>query len=383
LTAVVEPLAIITPRPLTVLQRTSVHPGLGSGPLRVAGTGAPAGAVRGELCTVACAEAYGEPTAWTDGGLELSADGHFALNAAVGAGGWFQVQVRLLDADGVVVAQGVVEPVGVGEVFVVAGQSYAASCHERRLVIEDVMARAVAASPEEPDWRYAHDPQPRIEHRIDLSALTEIAEVLAELDLSYPHGEHSPFEGSVWPAFANAMLRLHRVPVALMHATVGATRIGFWTPGSQLFTNLVDAVEQVGDYRALLWQQGESDVAHGTTTDEYVDALVALRSALVERTDIDRPWLVARSTHHPTGEDREEREVAINQAQQLLAGLPGFRPGPDTDSLRGSDHRAGWFRGAHFTAQGQQAAGLMWAGEVHTLLREVAAQEQSEAVPAH
>ena len=377
----VEPLAITTPRPLTVIQRTSVLPGLGRGPLRVTGTGAPSGTVRGELRTVLCAEASGEPTDWVDGGLEIGVDGHFVLGADVAAGGWFRVEVRLLDASGDVMAQGVVEPVGVGEVFVIAGQSYVCGGHERVLTVDDPMCRAIAASPEEPDWRYAHDPQPKISTRIDLDSLAEIAEVLAELDLSFPHGEHSPMAGSVWPPFVNAMLRFVRVPIALMHASVGATRIGFWRPGSQLFGNLVDAVTQVGDFRAVLWGQGESDVAHGTTTDEYVDALVTLRAALVERTGLERPWLVAQSTHHPTGEEREELELPIRAAHVRLARLPGFRSGANTDSLRGPDHRAGWFRGAHFTALGQQAAGLLWAAEVHTLLRAVEDAEASAIEP--
>jgi hypothetical protein len=370
-------LAITTPRPLTVVQRTSVLPGLGRGPLRIAGTGAPAAASRGELRTVPCAEAVGGATDWVDGGLEVDPDGHFSLAAEVAAGGWFRVEVRLLDESGAVVSQGVVEPIGVGEVFVVAGQSYVCSCHERMMIVDDPMCRAVAASPEEPEWRFAHDPQPKIATRIDLDSLAEIAEVLAELDLSFPHGEHSPMVGSVWPPFVNALLRMERVPVALMHASVGATRIGFWRTGSQLFINMVDAIEQVGDYRALLWGQGESDVAYGTSTDEYVDSLIGLRTALVERTGLDRPWLVAQSTHHPTGEEREEREVAVRAAHVQLGQLPGFRPGANTDSLRGPDHRAGWFRGAHLTALGQQSAGLLWAAEVHTLLRAVEDAERA------
>ena len=374
-----SPLVITSPQPLHVIQRTALTPGLGRGPLSVTGTGAPASAVTGELRTLLCAEASGEATDWTAASLELDGNGGFALSAEVGAGGWFRIEVRLLDAAGATVAQGMLEPVGIGEVFIVAGQSYSASCHERRLVVEDVMVRAVAASPEEPDWRFAHDPQPAIRSRIDLESLEEIAEVLAELDLSFPHGEHSPFTGSVWPAFCDRFIALHRVPVALMHAGVGATRIGFWKPGSQLFANLVDAVEQVGDYRALLWQQGESDVAYGTSEDEYVEAVVELRAALTERTGVDRPWLVAQSTHHPTGEEREELELPIREAQVRLGRIPGFRPGPDTDSLRGDDYRAGWFRGAHLTALGQQTAGLLWAAEVHHLLRELAGTGSSSA----
>lgn len=359
--------------PLRVFQRTALSPGLGRGVVTVRGRGAPPDAVAARLRTVATAEAYGDESGWVSASLERGAGGSFAVSAEVPAGGWFRVEVALFSAAGAVVGSGEVVPVGIGEVFVVAGQSYAVGCHERVLAVEDPMGRVVAASPEEPAWRWAHDPQPRIATRVDAAALAEMAEVLDQLDLSFPHGERSPFLGSVWPAFGNALLPLERVPVALVHAAVGATRIGMWRPGTQLFANVVDAVALAGDYRAVLWQQGESDVAYGTSTDDYAAALRALRSGLVEATGLDRPWLPAKSTHHPLGIEDVAREEPVRAAVDRLWSEPGFEPGPDTDSLRGPSYRAGWFRGAHFTAAGQQASGLLWAGAVHAYLRRFAA----------
>lgn len=363
---------IRTPEPLTVFQRTALTPGLGRGPVTVTGVGAPLAATRARLRTVACAEAFGEGSGWVDVPLKREPDGAFECTADVPAGGWFRVDVELLADDGAVVGAADVVPVGVGEVFVVAGQSYAAVCHERVLAVEDAMGRVVATSPEQRGWQYAHDPQPRIVTRIDAAALVEIAEVIADLDLSFPHGQLSPFLGSIWPAFGNSLLPLERVPIALVHAAVGATHIGMWRPGTQLFANVRDAVAIAGDYRAVLWQQGESDVARETPTGEYAASLRALRTGLVEATGLDRPWLPAKSTHHPLGEDDDARERPVRDAVEQVWGEDGFEPGPDTDTLRGPDYRAGWFRGAHLTAKGQQAAGLLWAGAVHALLRRYA-----------
>lgn len=343
--------------------------------MTVRGVGAPAEAVGARLRTVATAEAFGEESGEVVAAFVRGADGSFEASAEVPAGGWFRLEVTLVADYEEVVATAEVVPVGIGEVFVVAGQSYAAACHERVLSVEDPMGRVVATSPEEPGWRWAHDPQPRIVTRIDADALAEIAEVLDELDLSFPHGPLSPFLGSVWPAFGNALLPLERVPIALVHAVVGATRIGMWHPGSRLFANVVDAVRIAGDYRAVLWAQGESDVAYGTSTDDYAAALRGLRSALVDATGLDRPWLPAKSTHHPLGVEDFAREEPVRAAIDRLWSEEGFARGPDTDSLCGPDHRAGWFRGAHFTARGQQAAGLLWAGAVHAHLRRLAARQ--------
>jgi hypothetical protein len=374
LTSTVARLAISTPSPLSMVQRTSLLPAPGAGPLRVAGLGAPEAGVGAELRTSACPEAFGEPTDWVAAELDRQPDGAFAVVADVLAGGWFRVEVRLLDSSGTVVAEGSVEPVGVGEVFVVAGQSYAAGCHERHYSLADPMGRVVAASPEMPEWRYAHDPQPRIAQRIDPVVFTEFFEAVARTGhQGFPLGEHSPFHGSIWPVFGDRLLALERVPVALMHAAVSGTRIGHWAPGTQVFGNLVDAVNLVGDHRAVLWQQGESDVMHRTSTDDYVEQLTKVRATLVEQTGLDRLWLVAKSTHHTTEWHQQPAGNAVRSAHEVVATRPGFRAGPDTDALRGPHYRAGVYRGGHFTALGQETAGLLWAGEVHDLLRDVRA----------
>ena len=365
-------LEITSPRPLTVVQRTTLLPGSGAGPMRVEGQAAPSSAVRAELRTNVCPEAFGAPTPWAEAAFERRPDGGFTAVAEVAAGGWFRVEVQLLDRAGAVVAAGGVEPVGVGEVFVVAGQSYAVGCHERHYSLDDPMGRVVAASPETPAWRYAHDPQPGIQQRIDPQVFTEFFGQLQEpFDLGFPRGPHTPYRGSIWPGFGNRMLVLERVPVALVHAAVAATRVGHWAPGTQLFANLVDAVALVGDYRALLWQQGESDAMCGTSTGEYVEQITKVRATLVEQTGVDRPWLVAKSTHHPSDDDREKDETAVHAAQEQVAAMPGFRAGPNTDALRGSDYRAGTYRGAHFTALGQATAAQMSAAEGHGLLRDL------------
>jgi hypothetical protein len=368
-------LQILSPQPLTVVQRTSLLPGSGAGRMRIEGIGVPDTAVRAQLRTKACPEAFGAPTAWADVPLERPADGAFAATAVVAAGGWFTVEVQLFDAADAVVAVGAVEPIGVGEVFVVAGQSYAVGCHERHYTVDDPMGRVVAASPEVPQWRYAHDPQPGIQQRIDPQVFTEfMSHVDGEIDLGFPRGLNTPYRGSIWPGVGNGLLLLERVPVAFVHAAVAATRVGHWSPGTQLFSNLVDAVALAGDYRALLWQQGESDAMCRTSTAEYVEQITKVRTALVEQTGLDRPWLVARSTHHPAPENREEAEAAIHEAHAFVATLPGFRAGPNTDLLRGPDYRAGIYRGAHFTALGQETAASMWVAELHALLRETRAR---------
>ncbi len=351
------------PRPLQVLQRRTTSPGLGAGRLVVDASEVPAGVDAAELRTVALSESFGTGTEWVGATLETVAEVCRA-SAVVASGGWFRVELRLLSG-GVVVATGSVEPVAIGEVFVVAGQSYAASCHEEVTTVADPLGRVTATSPEHDGWRIAHDPQPHIVDRVDAETTRELMAMLADLDLGFPHGPHSPFQGSIWPSVGDALLAELGIPVGFVHVAVGGTRIEHWRRGSQLFSNICDAVRLAGDVRAVLWQQGESDAHDETPGPVYRERLRTLREGVAEVTGLDRPWLPAKSTYHPTNLRPFEAGTDVRDAVELLWSEPGFRPGPDTDTLREIGvHRAPFSRGGHFAAAGQRAAGAMWAESI-------------------
>ena len=63
------------------------------------------------------------------------ADDAFRTTLEAPAGGWFRLEVRALD-QGRVIAETAVDRVGIGEVFVVAGQSNSANHGEERLTAE-------------------------------------------------------------------------------------------------------------------------------------------------------------------------------------------------------------------------------------------------------
>lgn len=274
------------------------------------------------------APAFGHETDWA----ELHVDRTMSPGSAralIPAGGWYRLEVRAVAA-GQVAAQAFVEPVGVGEVFVIAGQSYADGANEEHLQIEDSAGRVVACDALKKTWAVANDPQP---NRAD--------------------------GGTIWPAMGNDLLPLARVPIGLMNAAVGGTSSRQWLPGEALHQQLSDAGRVVGRFRAVLWQQGESDVIEGVSSDQYVRNLVAIRESLAEAWGFEPPWLLAKSTLHPTVYDKPQEEGQIRAAIDQLVALPGFRPGPDTDIL-GAENRGGLGTRRHFSAVGQRRAGLMW-----------------------
>ena len=109
--------------------------------------------------------------------------------------------------------------------------------------------------------------------------------------------------------------------------------------------------------------QGESDVIEKVSTDTYVSNLKEIRSRLASEWGFEPPWLLAKSTMHPTVYNDPTHEGMIRTAIDRLWTVPGFRPGPDTDIL-GGENRGGPQSRRHFSAIGQQRAGVLWFATV-------------------
>lgn len=249
----------------------------------------------------------------------------------VPAGGWYQVELRL-KADGQIVAQATSEPFGVGEVFLVAGQSYATNCNDERFQVGDPTGRVVAYDFRNRTWNIAHDPQ--------------------------PSGDSSD-GGSIWPPFGDLMVQAYGVPVGLANVAVGATSTSQWKTDGELFQRLVAVGLQLKDFRAVLWQQGESDVIEKTPSATYAERLVQFRAQADQTWGAPIPWYLAKSTLHPTVYNEPSWEVNIRNAIETLVESHGFERGPDTDRLDGPNRGPVESR-RHFTGLGQRNAAAMW-----------------------
>jgi hypothetical protein len=249
------------------------------------------------------------------------------------AGGWYRGELEALGVEGQE-SRAAVGPFGIGEVYIIAGQSYASNCNDELTQIEDPDGRVSALDLNSGDWRVADDPQP------------VVPQEAARL-------------GTIWPSVMNLLFPLIRVPVGMINVAVGATASRQWMPDTPLFENLMTAGFSLGDFRAILWQQGESDVIENVPSDEYRKRIEAVKTALEGRWGFERPWIIAKSTLHPTAYHLPDREQAIRDAIDDLWRVPGFCQGPDTDIL-GGICRSGLDRSGHFTLAGQRSAGLLW-----------------------
>lgn len=275
------------------------------------------------------------------------------------AGGWWRLEVRVSQS-GEQLALGSVAHVGIGEVFVIAGQSNSANHGAEK---QTTKTRRVASF-DGKAWRIADDPQP-------------VA---------------SGGGGSFIPPFADAVVAKENVPVGILACGIGVTSVREWLPKGATFPNpptLVSRVEQLPNgqwaskgaayeafiarmksvapqgFRAVLWHQGESDANQKDTTRTLSGKLYreCLEKLIRDsRRDIgwDAPWFVAQASYHVPGDEGSD-DIRAAQASLWKDGL-AFE-GPDSDALKGKlRERDG--QGVHFSGEGLRVHGAKWAEKV-------------------
>lgn len=273
-------------------------------------------------------EAFGQAVDWTK--FTPKRNGETVDGTVrVHAGGWYRLEIRQRVNDETR-ATATVQPFGVGEVIVIAGQSYADGANDELLKVEEKQGRVVAYDVLKKSWSIANDPQP-----------------------------NRATGGTIWPALGDYLVPVARVPVGFVNVAVGGTASRQWLPGEKLYEGLETGGKSAKRFRAVLWQQGESDVIENVSTEKYVENLSRIRSSLSKSWGFDPPWLLAKSTLHPTVYVKPVEEERIRSAIDQLCRTPGFRSGPDTDVLAG-ENRGGIKSRRHFTGIGQRRAALLW-----------------------
>ncbi len=281
------------------------------------------------------------------------------------AGGWFRLEVRALE-QGKVVAGTAVDRVGVGEVFVVAGQSNSANHGEEKLRTESGMVAAFDGS----KWQPCQDPQPGA----------------------------SGGGGSFMPPLGDELARRLGVPVGFIACGIGATSVREWLPQGAVFPNpptlearvqrradgsweskgdayrmLVERMKSAGPggFRAVLWHQGESDANQRDATRtlpgklyrEYLERVIRESRKAIGR---DAPWMVAQVSYHVPG-DEASPDIRAAQASLWKDGIA--LQGPDSDALKGELRENGG-KGVHFSGKGQRALAKAWADRLVPWLEE-------------
>ncbi|MDO4629191.1 MAG: sialate O-acetylesterase [Planctomycetia bacterium] len=287
--------------------------------------------------------------------MTLNADGSYS-GAVTLEGGWHNVNVRAIDGNGSILTSTVTQKIGVGDIFITAGQSNSTNCGDSPQ--SSTSGNVVALNHVTGEWSIANDPQP-----ITINGA----------------GDGST-RGSSWAPFGDAMSEMSGVPVGIVSVGWSGSNIGQWNPdnvdtsqagwdtiaytagNNTLFGRMAFAIEELdGDFAGILWHQGESNA--GSSEEYYEGALNDLIAASREIAGWEVPWGVALVSWRPNGGSREDGfidENVRNAQQSVIDGDNSVFIGPDSDAL------LGLFRGEngnsiHFSALGLNELGYLWA----------------------
>ncbi len=292
------------------------------------------------------------------------ASGAFRASLSTVPGGFYQLEVRLLRAH-TQVAETAVAHLGVGEIFVISGQSNSTNYGEVRQTTETGMVSAFSGD----SWQIANDPQPGV--------------------------QDSSSKGSFIPSFGDALYRKYHVPIGIAAVGHGSTSVRQWLPAGEridvmptmtrfvthnaagdlvsdgtLFNGMMTRIHQLDrhGFRALLWHQGESDAhqqaGHEITAAQYRQMVIELIRASRKSAGWNFPWIVAEATYHSP---KDPSDPDIERAQRSLWRRGVAIEGPDTDTL-GSEYRQNHGAGVHFSDTGLKAHGALWAQAVERYL---------------
>jgi hypothetical protein len=204
----------------------------------------------------------------------------------------------------------------------------------------DLPQRVVAFNSAKQSWAVANDPQPVFD------------------------GSDG---GSIWPPLGDALAKEFEVPIGFANAAIGGSTSAQWLPEGDMLPRLISVGKTLGGFRAVLWQQGESDVLAKNSTAGYVANISRIRETAAKAWGFAPPWLLAKSTHHPTVYNDPEGEGRIRAGIDELTKQPSFLAGPDTDMLKG-ENRGDIKSRRHFSGIGQRRAADMWLTSIRQKL---------------
>ena len=250
--------------------------------------------------------------------------GEFTGMISLKAGGWYIVSIRARrDKD--VVAESRIMKVGVGDVFITAGQSNSANFG-----------------------------RPRQEAKDDRVVYRDTNTFIPAKD-PIPGGCGGG--GSIWPLLGDRIAGSQHVPVCFRSTSLTWTEVKNWMPpDTGLYKNLVTCVGAFdrNGIRAVLWHQGESDSLAKTPAQTYCERLQTIIESLNKDAGYDIPWFVAQASFHPGSQETEEKEVA--KGQRLLWEKEIAHKGAVTDDL-GQEYRSD---GVHFNEVGLKTHAERW-----------------------
>jgi hypothetical protein len=283
--------------------------------------------------------------------------------------GWYKLEVRAMLNGNPIGDISTVSKIGVGEVFIIAGQSNAQG------------GRPPMGGFWDNTYYGANDDRVNCIDYYDfvessLLPFPKITQLKAETNIS-PHGQAS----WCWGILGDRITKELNCPVLFFNAAAGGSRIEQWAQaarGEQAYNYYLNRPAPEGwpyaflqkslnyysslyGLRAIIWHQGEEDAAINTSTSKYKSDLATVISKSRQHSGKNVSWMIAKVSRSRFG-----IKESIKLAQQMVIDSSGFNTfqGPDTDGIQPSaDIRDD---GVHFHSNGLIDLANVWADNILT-----------------
>ncbi|WP_461052694.1 T9SS type A sorting domain-containing protein [Spirosoma arcticum] len=263
------------------------------------------------------------------------AGGNYAGDLTV-AGGWYNLEVRGMNGDQSV-GTASVERVGVGEVFIIAGQSNAQGVYDDMPSATDDRVNGLNYYDASES---AGDPP------------TDVLTRFTHLDrggVIAPRGIGT----WCWGRLGDLLAQRLNVPILFFNAGYGGTTIQNWRQSietgrteniyisgtyhrdGQPYANLRSTLQfytHMLGVRAILWHQGEAENYVHTSGSRYGSDLQFVIDRSRQDSGKNIAWVVARASY--TSDLRGGRPEIIAAQNQLISSAPNVFPGPATDEIQ-------------------------------------------------
>jgi hypothetical protein len=285
-----------------------------------------------------------------------------------GQGGWYNLEVRGMNGDQQVGNVTTVDRVGIGEVFVIAGQSNAQGIHQSAPNPRNDRVNCV-------NYRYPNEGFPNDPPFPTFSLLDNSPDFTIA-----PRGMGS----WCWGQLGDLLVKRLNVPVMFFNAAFSGTAVRNWQESApdggvaygiingepylarQPYINLKIALQFYANMlgvRAVLWHQGETDNLVNTEQSRYVNDLQFVINQTRQDYGRNVPWVVSRASY---GDFIGGTDPGVIAAQnQVISGFQNVFAGPETDNIQIPRSRPPLNDGLHFDFNGLIELANAWSNSLN------------------